>query len=129
MSQDLKRSGINEKMPASHMPARIEMHTPGVWDMGLAARDWAALMSGAAMMAFVGMGTAKAQETQTNEEEKQGRVTTLQRIVVGAGVDKVAIDTPQAVSVIEQEDIDRAQPTTIGDVFDQIPGVNVSGSD
>jgi hemoglobin/transferrin/lactoferrin receptor protein len=89
----------------------------------------AALMSGAAMTAFVGMGTAKAQETQTNQEEKQGRVTLLQRIVVGAGVDKVAIDTPQAVSVIEQEDIDRAQPTTIGDVFDQIPGVNVSGSD
>jgi hemoglobin/transferrin/lactoferrin receptor protein len=116
-------------MPASAMPARIEMHTPGVWDMGLAARNWAALMSGAAMTAFVGMGTAKAQETQTSDGEKKGRVTTLQRIVVGAGVDKVAIDTPQAVSVIEQEDIDRAQPTTIGDVFDQIPGVNVSGSD
>jgi hemoglobin/transferrin/lactoferrin receptor protein len=116
-------------MPASAMPARIEMHTPGVWDMGLAARDWAALMSGAAMTAFVGMGTAKAQEAQTNEEEKQGRVTLLQRLIVGAGVDKIAIDTPQAVTSIDQEDIDRDQPERVGDVFDAIPGVAVIGSD
>jgi hemoglobin/transferrin/lactoferrin receptor protein len=103
--------------------------------MGLVARNVAVLLGGVAMVIGIGASGALAQKPaetapqQTNEADKQDRVTTLQRIVVGAGVDKVAIDTPQAVSVVDQEDIDRAQPTTIGDVFDQIPGVNVSGSE
>jgi hemoglobin/transferrin/lactoferrin receptor protein len=103
--------------------------------MGLVARNMAVLLSGAAVLVLADMQELRAQEVQAaaqqqkNGAEKQGRVTVLQRVVVGAGVEKVAIDTPQAVSVIEQEDIDRAQPTTVGDVFDQIPGVNVSGSD
>ena len=80
---------------------------------------------------------ARAQDAENQEQlpvvadeaAKAGRVTLLQRLVVGAGVEKVAIDTPQAVSVIEQEDIDAIQPSTIGDVIREIPGVNVTGSD
>jgi hemoglobin/transferrin/lactoferrin receptor protein len=104
-------------------------------EMGLVARNAAALWGGVAMLMLAGASGVRAQEQQTpgqqqtSETGKQGRVTQLQRLVVGTGVEKVAIDTPQAVSVIDQEDIDRAQPTTIGEVFDQIPGVNVSGSD
>jgi hemoglobin/transferrin/lactoferrin receptor protein len=60
---------------------------------------------------------------------KQDRVTVLQRLVVGAGVEKIAIDTPQAVTVIDQEEIDQEQATTIGDLFDTVPGVSVTGSD
>lgn len=103
--------------------------------MGLVARNAAVLLGGVAIVMGVGAQGAVAQESsgaasrQTNETDKQDRVTSLQRIVVGAGIDKVAIDTPQAVSVIDQEDLDRAQPITVGDVFDQIPGVNVSGSE
>ncbi len=55
-------------------------------------------------------------------------VTRLQRIVIGTGVDNVAIDTPQAVTVISQDDIDNAQPMTIGEIFREVPGVTVIGS-
>lgn len=95
--------------------------------MGLVGRNMAALMCGAAVGAMAGATAASAQEV--NEAEKQGRVTLLQRLVIGAGVEKVAIDTPQSVSVIEQEEIDREQATTVGEVLRRIPGVNTSGSD
>ena len=44
-----------------------------------------------------------------------GEATQLDRIVISAGKEKVAIETPQSVSVVDQEDLDAAQPTTIGD--------------
>ncbi|ODT07738.1 MAG: hypothetical protein ABS58_05625 [Mesorhizobium sp. SCN 65-20] len=102
--------------------------------MGLVARNKAALLGGAAMMVLVGLQAAQAQETQTqevqtNEQDKKGRVTVLQRLVIGAGQAKVAIDTPQAVTVLDQEDIDRLQPETIGDIIRATPGVNLTGSD
>ena len=82
-------------------------------------------------------GGARAQDAGAENQEQlpaagapwPGGATLLQRLVVGAGQEKVAIDTPQAVSVIEQEDIDAIQPSTIGDVIREIPGVNVTGSD
>lgn len=95
--------------------------------MGLVARNTAALMCGAAIAVLVGAQVSHAQ--QINEAEKKGRVTLLQRLILGAGVEKVAIDTPQSVTVVEQEDIDREQATTVGDVLKRIPGVNTSGSD
>ena len=52
---------------------------------------------------------------------------TLDRMVISAGTEKVAIDTPQAVSTLDQEDIDQAQATTIGDLLEGMPGVNVQG--
>lgn len=74
--------------------------------------------------------TAEDQQEQVvNEADKKGRVTLLQRLVLGAGVEKVAVDTPQAVTVLDQEDIDREQPTTIGEVLENVPGVQVIGSD
>lgn len=51
----------------------------------------------------------------------------LDRMVISAGTEKVAIDTPQAVSTLDQEDIDRVQATTIGDLLEGMPGVNVQG--
>ena len=64
-----------------------------------------------------------------NEADKKGRVTLLQRLVLGAGVEKVAVDTPSAVTVLDQADIDVLQPETIGEIIRAIPGVNVTGSD
>ena len=93
--------------------------------MGLVSRNRVALLGGAAMM--IAAGAAGAQEDATTVAA--GNTTLLQRLVVGAGAEKVAIDTPQAVTVLDQEDIDQEQPTTIGDVFDAIPGVTAVGSD
>lgn len=51
----------------------------------------------------------------------------LDRMVISAGTEKVAIDTPQAVSTLDQEDIDQIQATTMGDLLEGMPGVNVQG--
>lgn len=58
-----------------------------------------------------------------------GETTQLDRIVISAGKEKVAIETPQSVSVVDQEDLDAAQPTTIGDVLTDLPGVKAIGSE
>ena len=103
--------------------------------MGLVGRSTRGLLCGTAVALVAVVGAANAQDNQadgeqvTVEAEKKGRVTQLQRLVIGAGQEKVAIDTPQAVSVIEQEDLDSDLPATIGDVLREIPGVNVTGSD
>ena len=55
--------------------------------------------------------------------------TPLGRIVLGTGADSsVAIDTPQAVTVITAEEIEREQATTVGQLFDLVPGVQAIGS-
>ncbi|MGD9913648.1 MAG: TonB-dependent receptor [Rhizobiaceae bacterium] len=88
------------------------------------------LLSGTALSVFLGTASAWAQDDQaTNEVEKKGRVTLLQRLVIGAGVDKVAINTPSSVSVLEQADIDEKQPSTISEIFKDVPGVNATGSE
>jgi hemoglobin/transferrin/lactoferrin receptor protein len=101
--------------------------------MGLAGQRSAQLMCGIALFVVaIGHG-ALAQDASdasgaTAPAKKTG-ATALQRLVVGAGQEKVAIDTPQAVTVVGQEDIDKEQPTLIGDVLKRIPGVSMSGSD
>ncbi len=83
------------------------------------------LLSTVAISALAGCGTAFAETA-----EPQSAVDTiLEEIVVGAGVPKVAIDTPQAVTVLDQEAIDDRQASTVGDVLRDIPGVSVIGSD
>jgi hemoglobin/transferrin/lactoferrin receptor protein len=91
--------------------------------MGLVARSTAVLTGGAALSALMAGVPAQAQDNGA------GQTTILQRLVIGAGEEKVAIDTPQAVTVVDQDDIDNEQPTTIGDVFDSVPGVQAIGSD
>lgn len=53
----------------------------------------------------------------------------LGRIVLGFGRARVAIDTPQAVSTLEQEDIDREQASKPGDLLRTIPGATAFGGD
>ncbi len=89
--------------------------------MGLAALR-TALLGSAAIAVVMSTSAAMAQETNT------GNFTLLERLVIGAGAEKVAIDTPQAVTVVSQEDIDDAQASTTGDIFDQVPGVTIVGS-
>lgn len=61
-------------------------------------------------------------------QEDDGLFTLLGRIILGAGIAKVAIDTPQAVSSLNQDDLDRLQPSTLSDLFKTIPGVQGAGA-
>ncbi|MHA7776697.1 TonB-dependent receptor domain-containing protein [Roseibium sp. M-1] len=101
--------------------------------MGLKKLRNTRLMGGVALWVIANIHGAAAQEIPatpvTDDQPPETAVTLLQQIVVGAGVDKVAIDTPQAVTVLGQEAIDDEQAMTIGDVFRDVPGVTVIGSD
>ena len=92
--------------------------------MGLVKTSAAALMCGVAFSA-IGLQGAAAQSSDVNTTN----ITLLERLVIGAGAPKVAIDTPQAVTVINQADIDQVQATTIGEIVDGVPGVTMVGSD
>ncbi|MBL9075058.1 TonB-dependent receptor [Tabrizicola sp.] len=52
----------------------------------------------------------------------------LGRIIFGTGTAKVAIDTPQAVTALEQEDLDRKQAGNIGEMLKGVPGVQAAGA-
>lgn len=95
--------------------------------MGLAGRRLSVLGCSVAIVAIAQAAVAQEQPA-AGAEQKQARVTLLQRIVLGAGIGKVAIDTPQAVTVIDQEQLDERMATTVGDVLDEVPGANTSGS-
>ena len=53
----------------------------------------------------------------------------LDPVVVSGGQDKVASDTPQSVSVVNQDELDQKQATTIGDALTDLPGVKAIGSE
>lgn len=89
--------------------------------MGLVKSRAVALMGGAAL-AFLGVQGVSAQNVNATN------ITLLERLVIGAGAPKVAIDTPQAVTVINQDDLDQAQAATTGELFATVPGVTVVGS-
>lgn len=52
----------------------------------------------------------------------------LGRIILGAGTARIAIDTPQAVTALEQEDLDRRQAGSIGELLRGVPGVQAAGA-
>ena len=93
--------------------------------MGHIARYATALL-GSVALGVLGAGAAHAQQAQNTNTKY---VTLLERLVIGSGAPKVAIDTPQAVTVIDQADIDAKQATTIGEVLDDTPGVTMIGSE
>lgn len=98
--------------------------------MGLVHTRKRWLLTCAAIIVAHGANAQDADSAQTTSaDQKKGRVTLLERLVVGAGKEKVAIDTPQAVTVLDQDDLDRTQAATIGDFFRSIPGVTMAGSD
>ncbi|SDW52878.1 TonB-dependent receptor domain-containing protein [Roseicitreum antarcticum] len=76
---------------------------------------------------LLGMQPVLAQDFGTTDTAATGSF--LGRLVLGFGRARVAIDTPQAVSTLEQEDIDREQASKPGDLFRTIPGVTAFGGD
>jgi hemoglobin/transferrin/lactoferrin receptor protein len=61
------------------------------------------------------------------EAKPQNGFTLLQRLVLGAGRAKVATETPQAVTALEQQDIDERQASTVTDLLRDVPNVSVIG--
>ncbi len=72
---------------------------------------------------------ASAQEAKQPEETIFQGATMLDAIIVSAGKDKVAIDTPQAVSSVSQEEIEATQSSTLGEVLNTVPGVTTINAD
>lgn len=72
--------------------------------------------------------TALALSATPAVAQEEGVFQMLGRIILGTGTAKVAIDTPQSVSVLEQDDLDRLQPKTLGDLFATVPGVQAAGA-
>ncbi len=52
---------------------------------------------------------------------------TLSKLVATAGEEKLAIDTPQSVTTLDQEDLDEKQASTMADLLEDIPGVSMTG--
>lgn len=90
--------------------------------MGLARRRFSIFATGVAVGALM-TGSATAQDG-----DQEGGFTLLQRLILGAGVEKVAVDTPQAVTTVNQEDIDQEVPETVANIVEKIPGVNATGN-
>ena len=62
------------------------------------------------------------------QEAEDGVFQMLGRIIFGTGTAKIALDTPQAVTALEQEDLERKQADNIGDVLKGVPGVQSAGA-
>ncbi|MEL6202382.1 MAG: TonB-dependent receptor [Pseudomonadota bacterium] len=94
----------------------------GVGKLGLRAFAVGALTASTALV-MPAIATAQNADTQIERG-----ATLLQRLIVGFGEPKVATDTPQAVTVIDQEDIDREVPGTVADLIEKAPGVTATGN-
>src|SRR5690606_40857986 len=89
--------------------------------MGLVRSRASALLGGVALVVI-------AQQGAVAQNVNAGNITLLERLVIGAGAPKVAIKTPQAVTVVNQADIDAKQAATTGELFASVPGVAIVGS-
>ncbi len=103
--------------------------------LGLAALGLAGTLIGTLGASAPAAGQEAAQNAQAAQTAQRvqnagaAEVLTLDRIVIGAGREKIAIETPQSVTVVDQDEIDQEQGTTIGDVINDIPGVKAVGSE
>ncbi|WP_290690937.1 MULTISPECIES: TonB-dependent receptor domain-containing protein [unclassified Haematobacter] len=87
-------------------------------------RDLMMSVAAAALLALPAAAQDAAEVTRTGEP-----ATVLNRIVLGAGQPRVATDTPQAVTVIDQQDLDSEQASSIDQIFANVPGVQGAGAD
>ena len=87
----------------------------------LSARKCTALAAASAVLLGATL-PATAQDTG-------GFGTFLGKILFGFGLPRVAIETPQSVSVAEQSDLDRVQADTVRDVVADMPSVAMAGGE
>lgn len=81
------------------------------------------------LLGTVALAAVLATPSYAQEEESAGYLTNLGQIIFGAGAEKVAIDVPQAVTVIDEDEIEKESPDTIGDIVKNVPGVTTVGSE
>jgi hemoglobin/transferrin/lactoferrin receptor protein len=98
--------------------------------MRISSRTRGLLLAGATQIVVVGVAHAQAAAPPVPAKDEAAATASqlsLGKVVVSAGQEKVAIDTPQAVTTLDQDDIDQAQASTIGDLLTAIPGVSTMG--
>ncbi len=78
---------------------------------------------------FAALGALLVFTSAAPAQEVAQETNRLERLVISAGQEKVAIDTPQSVSVVDQEDLESEQALTLGDVLTDLPGVKTTGSE
>ena len=74
------------------------------------------MLTGAVAAAVLSMGMAQAAETATTEDVK----------VTASRVERELMDVNMSVSVITAEDIARSEARTVGDLLQDIPGVEIN---
>jgi hemoglobin/transferrin/lactoferrin receptor protein len=120
----IERVILKDAITASQLPASQPSRNRQLeFDMGLVRSRAAALLCGVAL-GMIGVQGAAAQSNAN-----MTNVTLLERLVIGAGAAKVALNTPQAVTVVDQADIDQKQASSTGEIFEDIPGVTMIGSE
>lgn len=87
----------------------------------------ACLLSTATLLA-VGVPSREAAAQEIEAQEDDSAFQMLGRIIFGTGSARVAIDTPQAVTALEQEDLDRKQAGSIGEILKGVPGAQAAGA-
>ena len=88
----------------------------------------AALLASTTLSLALISAAVSAQEA-TQSAEIESPATMLDEIIVSAGKEKVAIDTPQAVSSVSQEQIEASQSNTLGEILNTVPGVTTINAD
>ncbi|MES0869797.1 TonB-dependent receptor domain-containing protein [Pseudovibrio sp. SCP19] len=88
----------------------------------------AALLASTTLSLVLISAAVSAQEA-TQPAEVESPATMLDEIIVSAGKEKVAIDTPQAVSSVSQEQIEASQSNTLGEILNTVPGVTTINAD
>lgn len=95
----------------------------------MAAALWLGAMKGMAM-AQEAAPVDEAQPVQTDQtqpalEAKQFLLDPL--TVTGTKTPTLRSDVPATIDVLDQEDLERSQPSTLGDILNDLPGVEVEG--
>ncbi len=96
--------------------------------MSISRYSRAALLA-STTLSFVLISVAASAQEATQPLAANSPATMLDEIIVSAGKEKVAIDTPQAVTSISQEQIEATQANTLGEILDAVPGISIINSD
>lgn len=89
---------------------------------------WGRFGAVSALALATALGTPALAQDASTEPAHESVFTMLGRIILGAGRARVAIETPQAVTALEAEDLEREQASTPGDLLRSVPGVEGFGN-
>jgi hemoglobin/transferrin/lactoferrin receptor protein len=121
---------IRRRAPACHFSRAVLLSSAAFCGLGLTPGLAQVVVETETetLVAQEGETTVVATETTETATDIAGAFTRLGRIVFGTGTPRVAIDTPQAVTVLDREDLDRENANTLDEVFQGVPGVQATGA-